>query len=282
MVFMTSFSLIESVFIAFRDAKFVLIKNSIFSVLKLIFPFFLISFGAFGIFGSWTISAAIAFFTMFVYLKRKYGFSLINGIRKYVLKKMFTYSLSNYVAGFIGSFPNIVLPLMIVNMLGPEIGAYFYISTMITGILDVIPMSTCNSFFAEGSSNKKQLKKQMWKSFMIIFLILIPLVLLTVFFGKYMLLLFGTEYSLEGLTILRLMAVSTLIMSVQVIFGTILKIKDMMKELIIISAFSTIMTLSVIYLMMPFGLTGVGIGWLIGQCLTLLVYVIFLRRKIFN
>ena len=58
-VFSVASGLLNSVFTAFRDSRYVLYQSTLFSILKLIFPFFLVTFGAMGIFGSWVIAVVI-------------------------------------------------------------------------------------------------------------------------------------------------------------------------------------------------------------------------------
>ncbi len=144
-------SLVESVFIAFRSAKFVLIKNSIFSLLKIGFVFVFAGFGAYGIFSSWMIALLCAVVFSFFVLVYKFEYKLRFVFHDSIIKKMGKYSFGNYVAGFIGGLPLMVLPIIILNRLGAESVAYYYMAMMIAGLLFVIPGATTQSLFAEGS-----------------------------------------------------------------------------------------------------------------------------------
>ena len=53
----------ENVFIAYRSSKFVFIKNTIFSIVKLVLPIFLVALGAYGIFMSMGIAMACLLYT---------------------------------------------------------------------------------------------------------------------------------------------------------------------------------------------------------------------------
>ncbi len=46
--------MIESVFLAYRNAKYVVVKNTIFSLVKVVLPLALVGFGAFGVFAMLT------------------------------------------------------------------------------------------------------------------------------------------------------------------------------------------------------------------------------------
>jgi O-antigen/teichoic acid export membrane protein len=135
----------ENVFIAYRSSKYVLIKNIIFSIIKLILPFALIVIGTYGIFMSVGIAVTIAFAISLIFLIRKYNYSLRPTINKDIVKTMIKFSLGNYTSGFIGGVPAMVLPILITNIIGAKYSAYFYMDMMIANLLFVIPMATSQS-----------------------------------------------------------------------------------------------------------------------------------------
>jgi len=146
---------------------------------------------------------------------------------------------------------------------------------MIAALLFVIPSATSNSLFAEGSHNEKHLKVQIKKAVKIISLILIPGILITIFLGKYILLLFGHQYSVEGFRFLQIIALSGVFIGINSIFGTLLRVKKKIKSLIFISIFNAILILGLSYLFMNngLGLLGIGYAWLIGQGIVSGVYL---------
>jgi len=278
MIFASLSSLIESIFIAYRNAKYVLLKNSIFSVLKIAFPFLLVSLGAYGIFSSYMLSLILGFLTVFLILIFKFNYKPKFVFYDSIIRRIGKYSFGNYVAGFIGGLPAMLLPLLILNKLGAETSAYYYMAMMIAALLFVIPQATSNSLFAEGSYNEKQLKHQVKKAIKIISLLLIPAIILTIFFGKYVLLLLGKEYSIEGFRFLQLLAVSGIFIGINSIFGTLLRVKKRIKSLITISIFSAILILGGSYLLINQGLLGIGYAYLIGQAIITGVYLVIGRK----
>ncbi|MFH1209972.1 MAG: oligosaccharide flippase family protein [archaeon] len=275
MIIMTLFSLIDSVFIAYRNTKFVLVKNTIFSFLKLFFPFLLVSFGALGIFGSFTLSALFGFLTVLIILifKFKYKFKFL--FYDNILKKIFPFSFGNYIAGFFGSLPVLLLPLLITRLINPETTAYYYMAMMIAGLLFVIPNSISSSLFAEGSYKESNLKEQIKKSAKFISLIMIPAIILIFFLGQYILLLFGENYSAEGFRLLQILALSGIFIAVNSVFASILRVRHKIKALIIVNAIGALVLLALSYLLISQGLTGIGIAWIIGQFIVTLLYAGF-------
>ena len=274
-------SMIESVFIAFRKAKFVLVKNTVFSVLKLGMPFIFIAFGAFGIFSSYMSASLIGFGVVFLILIFKFHYNPKFVFYDSVILKMGKYSFGNYVAGFIGGLPLMLLPLIITNILHPETTAYYYMAMMIATLLFVIPGATNNSLFAEGSHDERGLKKNVIKSIWIITILLIPAILITILFGGHILLAFGKEYSAQGFNFLKLMALSGILVSINSIFGSVFRIRKKILGILVASIISaiTILGLSYLFIHQGRGLIGIAYAYIIGQAVVALFYWISYKKK---
>ncbi|MDD4136119.1 MAG: oligosaccharide flippase family protein [Candidatus Shapirobacteria bacterium] len=281
-VFITATSLntlVESVFVAYRSAKHILLKNFVLSVIKLGLPIFLVVFSAYGIFTAVGIANVIAFiFSIFLLIRNfNYQYKLEVDIKR--LKKMASFSFGNYVAGFIGGFPAMVLPVIITNKINPQSTAYYYIAMMIANLIFIIPQATTQSLFAEGSHSETEMKDHIGKSIKIIAIILIPTIIITLLAGKYVLLVFGKSYSSEAFVFLQLLAVSSLFVAANSIFGTVLRVKNKIKGLIAASTINTVVVLALSYLLIEIKLLGIGIAWIVGQIATLIVYLYLLKFK---
>jgi O-antigen/teichoic acid export membrane protein len=271
----------ESVFIAYRSSKFVLIKNTISSIAKLILPIFLVALGSYGIVVSMGIAMAVAFLVSLVFLILRFNYLPKPIIDRIVVKRMTKFSLGNYIAGFIGGLPAMVLPILIINSIGAKFSAYFYMDMMIANLLYIIPTATSQSLFAEGSYGEIELKVHLKKAIKIISLLLVPAILVTFLFGNYILLAFGKEYSDEGIILLKLLSISGIFISINTIGGTILNIKIKIKLLILLSLINTtvILSLSVFFIKMNlFGVVGVGIGWIVGHGIISVIYLLFIKK----
>jgi len=267
-------SLMQGIFTAYRKTKYILFKNTIFSVLKIIFPFFLVFLGAYGIFSSYMIASFMALIVSFIILVARFNYKPKFVFYDKIIKKIGKYSFGNYIAGFIGGLPTMLLPLLILNKLGAEQTAYYYVSMMIAALLFAIPSATSNSLFAEGSHNQSNLKHQIKKSIKIIFLLLIPAIAIIIVFGKYLLLFFGKNYSSEGFRFLQLIALSCVFVGINSIFGTLLRVKKKIKSLIFISIASALLILGLSWMLIDKGLLGIGYAYLIGQVVIVGVYLV--------
>lgn len=275
--------LIDSIFTAFRTTKHIIVKNAVFSVLKLVLPFFLVFLGAYGIFSAWMISLIAAVLVSISILMRKFDYVPKIELNKEVVKDIGGYSFGNYVAGFISGLPLLVLPLLVLNQLGAESAAYYYIAMMIAALLFVIPQATSQNVLAEGSYSEKGLREQITKASKIIAALLLPSVVFIIFFGKYLLLLFGGEYSEGGFELLQLLALSGMFVAFNAVFTAIFQVQKRITGLLIRSIVSCTLTISLAYVFIAqgAGLVGIGYAWIVGQVGMALFFVVmhFARKN---
>ena len=87
--------------------------------------------------------------------------------------------------------------------------------------------------------------------------------------------MFGAKYSLNAVSLLRVLTITALPLSVNSLYFTIKKIQKAMKSVVILTGFISIVALTASYFLLPrIGLMGVGISWL-GANSAAAVYIIF-------
>jgi len=274
-------SIIESVFIALRKAQYVLIKNTIFSVIKLGLPFLTVGLGVYGIFGSYVGALACGLFVVILILIFKFDYRPRIVFHDRVIKHIGKFSFGNYLAGFIGGLPLLVLPLLITNKISPQTTAYYYMAMMIISLLFVIPSATTNALFAEGSHEHGKLDKKIKNAIKLIAVFLIPGILITIFFGQYILLAFGKEYSDAGMNLLRIMAIGGIFVSINSIYGSLFKIKNRIRGILVASIISAVTILSGSYVLIErgMGLNGIAIAYVAGQIAVSISYWLMNFKK---
>ncbi|MFH1134318.1 MAG: oligosaccharide flippase family protein [Nanoarchaeota archaeon] len=274
MVVMSLFTLSESVFIAFKRNIFVLYKNTIFSIIKLVLPFLFVFLGAYGIFLSWTLSAAIALSFIFIVLIVKFKFSMKAVIYDSILKKIFSFSFANYLSGMFNILPSFLLPIMITHYLTPQDTAYFYIALMIAGLLYIIPQSIANSYMAQVITNSSKQNKYLINSIKyIIFLLVIPIGLI-ILLGRPLLSLFGNEYSSQGYGPLVVLVLASIFIAVKSLYGSILILKKEIYKIILIHGIIAF-TILILCLFFHNSLMGFATSYLIGQATILFLILVF-------
>jgi O-antigen/teichoic acid export membrane protein len=272
-----------SVFIARRRADFSLYRSSIFSLLKIPLPILLVLFfHTFGIAASWGVASAVALaVALFFFVPRVLPhYKPVPGFRPGVISGMWRYSAGSYPARLFSAAPGLVLPMVVVNLLGAEQNAYFYVAWTIASLLFAIPAASARSLFAEGAHFEVDLRDNLAKTLKFVFIILVPAVIVVLLVGKWLLLLFGASYSESGLLLLRVLSVSGLFVGVNSIYATTLRVEDRLRELIFMLGFLALATLLGSYLVMPrAGLVGIGYVWLAVQGVVAIYAGLMMRRR---
>lgn len=267
---------IGTAFIALRKSNYYFIQ-SILTGSRILFIFPFIYFGALGIFCS--VGASVVLTLLFsIYFLHKCGVRT-SKLDKEFLKDSFHYSVGNYIAGILISAPNQILPLMILNLLGAQETAQFYIVYAIYSLLLMIPASFSISLFVEGSHGEN-LKKTTLRSLAAIFFLLIPAVIFFCIFGKLLLGVYGQNY-IGAFDLLIFMTFSSFFVAICQIYSSITRVQSNYKGLIGMNFLTFVSILGLSYIFMSeFGMIGIGYAWVIGYGLSSLVAVILVMREI--
>lgn len=265
----TALSLSNYTFIAERRTGYSAGQGAIFSIIKVgLVVILAIFFGSFGIFSSWGLATVVAVgISIFIFLPRiQAGYRPATVIKGKMVKEIFRFSFQNYLSGLLWDAPMFILPIIVLNVLGAEQNAYFYIAWAFGGILRSIPMATSLSLLAEGSSNQERLTSHIQRSLKITLILLLPAVVLTLTIGDKLLVLFGPAYSQQGTKLLWLVAIAALPISVNFIYLSVRRVEKRLKGVLLLTAFVAIVTLGLSYVLLPrMSLAGTGIAWLTAQ-----------------
>lgn len=265
-LFWTLSGVMDFIFIGRRRADFVLFKNTLHSLLKIPLPVILVLyFHAFGIVASWGLGIGFALvISLLLFLPRvqnrykpvpKIDLGILNDIRRY--------SGGNYLANLLIAAPALILPLIVINLLGAEQNAYFYVAWMIAGLLFAIPTAVSHSLFAEASHFEHELTISVRRSYAFIFLLLIPAIIILLLLGKWLLLLFGVSYSANAMMLLWLLALSGIPFGINSVYMSILRVRHRLRELVALYGFIALAMLLGSYLITPAtGIIGIGYVWL--------------------
>jgi O-antigen/teichoic acid export membrane protein len=265
----TMSTLMDFIFIGRRRADLTLFKNTIISVLKIPLPIVLIlSFKTFGIVASFGLATGIAVvISLLVFLpKAQDRYKPALKIDVDTVKVVRRYSVASYLASLLSTAPAVILPIMVINILGPVQNAYFYVAWLIASLLFAMPTAVAQSLFAEGAHFDAPLKANVVRSYKFIFMLLIPAIILLLLAGKWLLLAFGAAYSANAMALLTILSISSIFVGMNSVYLTILRITDRVVELVAICGFITIAVLTASYYITPTtGIIGIGYVWLVAQ-----------------
>ncbi|MFQ5872304.1 MAG: oligosaccharide flippase family protein [Dehalococcoidia bacterium] len=270
---------LNGAFIGSRRSSFVLLQGSLTGVLRILFAIILVAFfGTFGIFASWALSVgAVSALGILIVLPRLYsGYRPSPAFNLTGLKEMLRYSFVNYLTVLFWNAPIYLLPLIVVNRLGAEANAYFFIAMAMAGLIWSIPMAVSLSLLAEGSHNEKLLRVNSQRSVRITALLLVPAILLIWLLGDKLLLAFGAAYSREATQVLRILALTTVPLAINYLYLGVRRVEKRMTGPLGLTFFVTLIALLWAFLMLPsggivaggialLGANGAGAIWVLWQ-----------------
>src|SRR3990172_1017857 len=124
-------TVLDQVFVATRTAHFVLIKNGALSLGRIVLvAVFALFFASFGIVAAHGLAAtALVALTLFVALPAaRRGYRPALQWEPSEVRSIFSFSMGNYVGALLFLAPGSILTIMVLDALGPEAAAYFYVA----------------------------------------------------------------------------------------------------------------------------------------------------------
>ncbi len=274
-------SLTDSVFVAYRLSKYNLIVYTFFGLTKIALPLFLISLGAYGVFFSYSGAVIVSLALSIYFMVKKFDYRPELVLEKEFTRKASRFSMATYTAGFVSGLPGYLAPIFILNEFGAKDAAYFYMATTIANLLNIIPQAISQSLFAEGSFREDDFAAFAKKAVRYIGLFLLPAILLISLFGKYILLIFGEEYSQNSYQMLQVLALMSLFLAVVAIGSIVMKIKHQMKAYIGVNVIYFVFTVALFYVLTPlYGTMGIVWGLLGGEAFLSLCFVFIYRKHL--
>ena len=273
-------------FIAARQSRFAMIQGWIIALLRFI-PLVLLAkaYQNFGIVSAWglclilSVIIALTFFQPIAY----HGHRPTPSIKKEVIGRMLRFSFANYVGNILWAIPSLTLPILVVNRMGAEQNAYYYIGWAIAGMVFMIPTSISLAMMAEASYAEDRLVIEMKRSLKLIFLLLIPIIIALVLLGRTFLQFFGKAYAGNALQLLWILIVAAIPLSLNYVYFTMRRVEKQMRSVILLSAVIAGGTLIGSYFLLPeMGIKGAGIAFLCSQGAVALYTLPYLWRRLFR
>lgn len=255
----------QGVFVGFRKTEYSLVQTIVTLARIGIVPF-LVAFGAFGIYASYGLTPVLAFGLGIFLTSRIFPYKPSLAVKREVINDIFHFSSGNYLARIFEGLPGLVLPLLVINILGPEKNAYFFIAWQISFLLLAVPRFTSMSLLAEGSYNREELRSNTKRAMKFIFILLGAAIAAIFLFGKYLLWIFGAEYARNSFELLLLLVLGSIPFAVNALYATIKRVQKEMKPVIWVYGSIAVLTLVGSYLLIQsLGIIGVGIAWVVGN-----------------
>ncbi len=235
------------------------IQNLLLTVrLPLLIP--LVFLGAFGILTAMGLAYVIVCVIILYLVSRLV--SLQPQVDPEFVRQSLKFSGGNYMAQILLNITYLLLPIIILNMLGSDSAAKYYIAFTIGNFLLQVPDAVGTSLFVEGSHGES-MRKNVIRAAGAIYAVLIPGVIFFYLFGGQILGIFGKDYT-ESIELLRIFAFTSLFFAVYCLIVPVLNVRMNVKRVIQLNAMICVlfMSMSIVFLQW-FGITGAGLALMV-------------------
>jgi O-antigen/teichoic acid export membrane protein/aminoglycoside phosphotransferase len=267
----TLFVLQDSVLAGIRQAHWVPVENFVFSASKLLLLLVVVgTLPALGIWVSWTLPAIVLVVPVTLLLFRRLIPTHVRETRgreePFGSWGIARYAAADYLAYVIWSGTIAVLPLIVLNVLGPDANAYFYVSWLIAYSLYLISSSMGMSMLAEASLEPTEVHTHRRRTVAESARLVVPAALAVAVGAPLILGIMGGSYPEEGVTLLRLLALSAIPFVIVDAHVTAARAQNHMR--VVVGTYAALCGLVLalgVPLMSEIGVAGIGVAWLAAQ-----------------
>ena len=263
------FALQDSAMIGARAAQWVMVENSLFSVVRVAMVIPLAVIGASGIFAAAIVPALIALIPVNILLFRRLLPRHIGatGGRAEPLNRR---ALSRFIwSNYLGSLfvvSSFLLPILVTGVAGPQDNAYFYAAWTIAVGLQLIAVSMMVSLLVEGSLSRTRLAEHSRRALKQTLRLVIPAAVMVASVAPWLLGIFGQEYAVSASWSLRILALSAIPNVIVTLAINMARVQQRAGVVVWIQAAACVVGVGLGALLLPsFGITGVSVGWAVGQ-----------------
>jgi O-antigen/teichoic acid export membrane protein len=267
------FSLEDAAMTGLRRAVWVPVENSVYGVIKLLLLLLLEERApGVGVFAAWVLAAAVVLPPVNAAIFRRW---LPAHVRATPRDQEFlpgARDLARYLSvDYLGSACYLAstsaLPLVVVSQLGAEANGYFYVAWTISSSLDLVSTSLAQSLLVEASHTPARLAEHLRSLLPRLVAILGVAVAVVLVAAPLLLRLYGGEYVESAVPVVRLLTLAVLPRAVLIVSIAVARVQRRVGRVLAIQASAAAVVLvSAVLLASPLGIAGVGLAWLIGQC----------------
>lgn len=249
-------------------AQNILISTRLLILLPLVF------LGSYGIFGSALAAQIIALAAMWYVIGRSMKLNL-KVDREYVYSSL-RYSAGNYIANLFINLPALLLSIIVLSVLGEASAAVFYVACTIGNFLPEMTFVLSTALFIEGSHGKG-MKKNVIKTLLTAYALLVPGFLAFVLLGDRVLSIYGSAYT-QGFDLMILFAFSSFFTTIYYVFYTIQKVNMGIRSLVKLNGLLFVIMITLSYLLMKqMGIT--GIGYAVIACFIFMDLIVIVKAR---
>jgi O-antigen/teichoic acid export membrane protein len=275
-------TVIQMAFVARRRAGYALVQTGVVNAGRLLLVAPLAGMGAAGLVGSQALAVVlIVALSLTLFLPRtEPGYRPRPDLLWGGLVTILPYSAGNYLAQLLAQTPQLLLPLLILEVLGPAASGYAYIAWMLGSVLTGLGAALASSAFAEGSNAPGSLSAVLSRATAAGLALTVAGALVVALGASWVLRLFGVQYAAEAAVLLRWLAAAAPLVVLSSLYFTRLRVEKRVGQLVLLSGFVAALTLGLAAaLMSRYGITASAVGWLLGNGLVATLAVAGMWRE---
>ena len=264
----TASQVLESVWVAEHEAIWFLGSSTVFAVVKLAIvalPVFAV-FGATGILSAWSAVLAATVVGCVLVLIRRYGYRpRLAGLPRQV-RSMRESLVGNYVISVGDQATLYAVPVIVALQESPEAAGWFYVAWKIGGFYAIFASAVGTSTFAEGSHRPGRALPLALAGLKMALPFIVLGAAVTIFAGRLVLDVFGSQYAAHAYTLLVLLSLGALPDAVVTIYRGVLRVHKRYRAAAGICWAICVSRLALTVLALAWwGIAGAGWAWLATQ-----------------
>ena len=274
--FWVLFVLQDHVLVGLRQTIWVPLENGLCAVAKIVLLPVLAFAGGWAVFGAAALPAAAAVLVVTTLVMRYLGRTTAGQARTAIpVSQLVRFAAADHFAALLWMGTADLLTLLVLNEVGPEASAYYFMANTIGYTLYLVISNVGSALVAEGAREPERAvtlaRQALWNSARLV----IPLAVVGVLAAPFVLGILGPDYAANGTLVLQLLLVSAI---PQVIVGIAIATARIRRDLRTIMAVYTALAIGSIggswLALGPLGIPGVGLACLLTQlvvCAALLI-----------
>ncbi len=270
----------QMVFLSLKKADITFGILTFLNVIRLVFILILRPVSAQGIIISLTAATLLSNLFGFFAVKRllpPYRFK--PAISGEILARLVPFSLANGIADFIYRLPALAGPIFVLESLGEETGAHFYIAWIIGAALIAPGFSFAQSAFAEGAADPLRLRNVIRRSMTRSILVTLGLSAVLAILAAWVLSLFGSGYP-QATSLLQWLCLAAPFAAVNCVFLTAFRVQNRLGILILLNVLITAVFFAPLVFLHGWELSAVGVTWTCSQILvTCIATAIYMQSR---
>ena len=255
-------TLTDSIFIGSHKSGYIaLTDGAIAGIVKIGALAFFIGSGAFGLYAASSTGLVATTLASILLIAIPLGWRPRFRDSLNALRPLARFSGANYAVELLAIVPQAVIPIIMLDRLGPSDAAYYFVAYQVAGLTYPTIFAIQSTMLAEGGRAHANLGILMKRSARLMLMISMPVVLVVILGGHWILLIFGPKYSAHGTLALIVLMATSLPMAAYSLIYTAIRLVGRLQVLVSSSVLFAAALCGLAWLLAPRGLVAATAAW---------------------